>query len=49
MRLNDEPRYGDAREVKEMQARARMLRPYVVGVVVLATLLVVAVVGWAMG
>lgn len=49
MRLDDEPIYGDAREVREMRARERMLRPYIIGCVVLSCALLAVIVAWAAG
>lgn len=47
MRMDDEPIYGDAREVREMRARERMLRPYIIGCGVLASALFAVIVAWA--
>lgn len=49
MRMDDEPIYGDAREVREMARRQRMLRPYLVAIGALVAVLVVVLVAWLGG
>jgi len=46
MRDDREPIYGDLRGVREAQARERMLRPYIVAIVLLSAACLALLVAW---